>query len=449
MERAELARKLYASLSQAGHSDRSGVVAEACDVVVVEEREPARFCVAFADAVAAGGTVFLANPGWGAAERAQFNALVATKSLEPRAGDGLFATGSEMTAPSAAPGQSTRANLKSKNDEGWLCIPTGGSTGKLKLARHDEDTLHAAARGFAEHFCVRRVNAVGVLPLHHVGGLMGWLRCALTGGEFVATSWKEIEAGVVPLLPARDDGWFLSLVPTQLQRLLAQPPAVAWLRGFRAVLVGGGAAWPELVAAGAQAKVPLAFTYGTTETAAAVAALRPEEFLAGGRGCGTALPHARVSVDGAGTLVVEGTSLFRGYWPGRREVGPWVTEDTGVFDEHGSLCVLGRRDSLIITGGEKVPPGEVEAALRATGEFEDVAVVGVPDGQWGSIVVACYPTSGREPDFARVVVGLERLAVWKRPKRFVPLATWPRDAAGKVNRLELARQAGEQNLARG
>ncbi len=242
-------------------------------------------------------------------------------------------------------------------------------------------------------------------------------------------------------------------MPTQLSRLLARPGAGEWLRGFRAVLVGGGPAWPELAAAGVRAGLPLAFTYGATETAAAVAALRPEEFLAGGRGCGAALPHANLTLAHDGEICVRGASVFRGYWPEPSAAGAWVSADRGFFDARGSLHVLGRRDAVIITGGEKVEPAEVEAVLRATGEFADVAVVGVPDAAWGSVVVACYPggppESGvgaprpprTEPDWARVAAGLEKLAVWKRPKKFAALAAWPRDVAGKIDRVALARLA--------
>ena len=136
-----------------------------------------------------------------------------------------------------------------------------------------------------------------------------------------------------------------------------------------------------------------------TETAAMVTALRPEEFLAGRRGCGSALPHARVELDADGVIQIAAESLFRGYYPHWREGGgPWPTEDLGRFDEHGSLHVLGRRDAVIITGGEKIEPGEVEAVLRATGQFADVAVIGVPDAEWGEAVVACYPAGTKEPD---------------------------------------------------
>ena len=395
MERAQLAYLL----------GTPAIVCEPRDVVV-EEGDPARFTAVFADAVAMGGTVFVADPSWGQAERAQFNALVAQK-------------------PEAADRASGR---------GWLCLPTGGSSGAIKLARHDEETISAAVNGFCAHFGVRRVNAVGLLPLNHVSGLMAWLRTVLTGGEYRPWSWKALESGARPPLPAGKGDWFLSLVPTQLQRLLGDPEAVDWLRGFRAIFIGGGPAWPELIAAGAQERLPLAFSYGMTETAAMVTALKPREFLEGGRGSGSSLPHARVTVDAEARVMIEGESLFRGYWPGQRSEGPWATDDSGRFDEHGRLHLLGRRDALIITGGKKVDPAEVEEALRATGRFADVAVIGVPDAEWGEVVAAFFPLQeGRS--FNQPV--LEELAAYKRPKRYVALADWPRNAQGKVNREAL------------
>ena len=79
------------------------------------------------------------------------------------------------------------------------------------------------------------------------------------------------------------------------------------------------------------------------------------------------------------------------------------------------------------------------AALRATGEFDDVAVLGVPDAEWGEAVVACYPATARAPDLERVTQALvAQLAPPARPKRYVAVADWPRNAQGKLNRALLA-----------
>jgi o-succinylbenzoate---CoA ligase len=398
MERVELIRLLGAR--------PAGAVA--VQTSIVSEREPARFIERFTQAVAAGGTVFLADPQWGERELAQFEALV----NRPRvAGD-----------------------EEERSEQGWLCIPTGGSSGNLRLARHDTGTLAAAVRGFGAHFGVKQINVVGVLPLYHVSGLLAWLRTVFTGGTYLPWSWKALEAGAYPHLAHGAGDWFISLVPTQLQRLVGNAQTEAWLRGFRAVFVGGGPAWPELIEAAARARLPLSFAYGMTETAAMVTALRPEEFLAGERGCGRALPHTQIELSADGRISLRGTSLFRGYWPEMRTEDSWITEDLGRFNSQGGLDVLGRNDALIITGGEKVDPAEVEAALRATGQFADVAVIGVPDARWGEVVVAFYAaTHGAEVELPV----LPQLAAFKWPKRVIAVPEWPRNAQGKVNRAAL------------
>jgi o-succinylbenzoate---CoA ligase len=394
MERRELANLL-------GGYQRHRAAAH---VVIGQDQD---FAERFATAVASEGPVFLTAAEWGEREQAQHAALAAQH----------------------APDSLRR---------GWLAIPTGGSSGAMKLARHDGETLGAAVAGFVNHFGVRRAHVVGLLPRHHVGGLLGWLRAMLTGGSYCPADWKEVVRGEWPDLPMRteaDAGWFVSLVPTQLARLLAQPAAVERLRRFRAVLVSGGPSSPDLLARAAAAGVPLALGYGATETAAMVTVLRPEEFAAGRRDCGTGLPHARLRLDEAGVVHVRATSLFRGYWPAMMVADEWCAGDRGAFTDEGGLLVRGRSDALIITGGEKVAPAEIEEALRAAGWLE-VVVVGVSDAQWGQRVVACVPPGG-----PAALPALATLAAWKRPKELRVIAPWPVNALGKINRAEVARLA--------
>ena len=162
MERTELARLLGVGRSAGAPRD-----------VVIEESRPDRFMRVFGEAVAAGGTVLVTDPAWGAVERAQ------VPGLERKAGSEIRDLDVE---------------------HGWLGLPTGGSSGALRWARHDQDTVAAAVRGGCGHFAVSRVNAVGVLPLHHVSGLMGWMRCALTGGCYLPWEWSDLEAGRWPQL---------------------------------------------------------------------------------------------------------------------------------------------------------------------------------------------------------------------------------------------------------
>ena len=357
-----------------------------------------------------GGFTFLRDPKWSAADRACADAIQRSALDDPR----------------------------SAIESGWLCIPTGGSSGGIRFARHDERTLTAAARGFCAHFGLERVNAVGVLPAHHVSGLMARVRCAETGGEHAAWDWKRLEAGERPLVSGGD--WVLSLVPTQLQRLMTSPESLQWLRRLRIIFIGGAPLWSQLAENAARERLSLSLSYGMTETAAMVTAVKPEEFLAGDRTSGGALPHAQVEVSEEGIVSVEGASVFRGYFPEQRTTREFVTEDLGEFDARGHLRILGRRDAVIISGGEKIQPAEIEAVLRASGRFSDVAVIGAPDAVWGQAVVACYLADGRV-DLERGIGDVlnEKLSAHKRPKRYVPIAAadWPRNAQGKVNRTAL------------
>jgi O-succinylbenzoic acid--CoA ligase len=176
-----------------------------------------------------------------------------------------------------------------------------------------------------------------------------------------------------------------------------------------------------------------------TETAAMITALPPADFAAGVRSCGPVLPHVSLQIGPDGAIRLASEALFRGYHPQWREAGDFVTPDRGSLDVSGHLHLLGRRDQVIITGGEKVDPAEVEAALRHSGEFSEVVVLGVPDPEWGERVVAAYPASAR-PNLAKVNAVLSQsLAPAKGPKKYIPLADWPVNAQGKVNRAEVAR----------
>jgi O-succinylbenzoic acid--CoA ligase len=403
MERVELNRLLGGT-----------VATQASRRTLISEPEPRKFMAAFIQALAGEGEIFLCDPKWGAVERSQVDALLRT----PTSGTLLPTAG-----------------------RGWLMIPTGGTSGQVRFARHDSFTIAAAVKGFAQHFEFSQVNAAGVLPLHHVSGFMAWMRCVLTGGTYRPLDWKTVEEGVMPTLPVKVHGWVLSLVPTQLERLLRQEAAIEWMRKFRMIFIGGGPIWPELLDKSRALKLPLSLGYGMTESAAMLAGLRTTDFLTGMRSCGTVMPHVTVQISGEGAISIDGESLFRGYFPQWRAPGEFVTKDGGYRDRNGHLYITGRRDTVIISGGEKVDPAAVEEVLRGSGELPQVVVLGVPDAEWGQVVIATYPEEPA-PKLKKVAEAMNRLlSPAKRPKLFVPLSRWPVNENGKVNRAEVAHLA--------
>lgn len=327
-----------------------------------------------------------------------------------------------------------------------VMIATGGTTSGLRFAVHTWATLEQAALGLQTWLGGGPIDSVCMLPLHHVSGLMQAVRSFATGGVLTLWDWSRATAGRFPTLESGGSA-VTSLVPTQLSRLLDLPGGADWLRTLRCVFLGGAAAWPELLARARSERIAVAPCYGMTETAAQITTLAPAEFLSGMGGVGAALPHAAVEiVDDAGSVLpagIEGRvrvragSLFHGYFPDASvtPVAVFDTSDRGVLDEGGRLTVLGRIDAIINTGGEKVDPHEVEAALRALGAA-DAAVLGVPDAHWGELVIAVI--AGCTLDDAALHARLRQtLAPHKVPKRFVRVDALPRSEAGKLDRRTL------------
>lgn len=417
--------------------------------VCLAEREPIPFLAGFLAACLADGAVFLCNPNWTPGEWRQVFDLVRPELVWGLEGDVSNRGSQPDPAKSLSTGSAT---------PGRILIPTGGSSGQVRFAIHTWETLIASVQGFQQYFQVKGVNALCVLPLYHVSGLMQVLRSLTSGGQLLIYPFRALAEGTLPAIdPA---GFFISLVPTQLHRLLStsqltQPgdrPIPDWLSQFHAVLLGGGPAWPELLTAARQQQIPLALTYGMTETASQIAALKPEAFLAGDNSCGQVLPHAQVMVCDAagkplaanqiGSITIQARSLALGYYPAQplsgSRPGVFQPDDLGCFTAQRELRIVGRSSDKIISGGEKVFPAEVEAAVRATQWVEDVAVVGVPDAHWGQVVTALYvprPSSVSAQTLQAAIA--PTLSRFKHPKYWIPVRQLPRNAQGKVSREQL------------
>ena len=199
-------------------------------------------------------------------------------------------------------------------------------------------------RSFREFYQVAQINSICVLPLYHVSGLMQLIRSLLTDGQIVISNLTNIAS----LNLSIDLGnYFISLVPTQLHKLLALDPG--WLQQFHTILLGGAPPSIELLAQARRAQLPLALTYGMTETAAQITSLKPAEFLAGNQSCGRVLPHVEIELrataaDGIGMICIKSKSMMLGYFPAINPVTYFEPDDLGKIDRQGYLTILGRQD---------------------------------------------------------------------------------------------------------
>jgi O-succinylbenzoic acid--CoA ligase len=399
---------------------------ESPPAVLLAESEPEAFLGGLLAAVAAGAPVFLANPAWRENEWAQVAA-----QLKPALtwGEAELPPGADAES-AALPGPDLRPFV------GHILIPTGGTGGRVRFATHTWETLGAAVAGYAAFFRVQPVHAWCVLPLWHVSGLMQAVRTFETGGRLALGDYRE-QAASAPGMPGRE-AFHLSLVPTQLGRVLAREGGADWLRSFGLILLGGAALPEDLQAAARASGLRVAGSYGMTETAAMVAVQRPADFLAGEPLAGEVFPHAQVTVED-GEIAIRAASLFRGYYPElpaeRAEFRPG---DEGLLDEKGRLRVSGRRDRLIISGGEKIDPLEVEAVIRRLAPGAEALVAGEPDPDWGQRVVALM--AGVDEAGLQTLTDALRghLQPAHLPKRWIRVKTLPLKPNGKLDRVRLA-----------
>ncbi len=265
------------------------------------------------------------------------------------------------------------------------------------------------------------------LPLNHVGGLTILLRSALYGTAAEIHPGFDLERVAAALASGRIS--IVSLVPTQLVRLL---DAGAAIERPRLLLVGGGPLPADALAAAIQRGATVVGTYGLTEACSQVCTLAPSEAHAHPGSVGRPLLGVEVRIED-GQILVRGPNVA----PAAADADGWLRSgDLGRLDGDGFLRLAGRREDLIVSGGENVRPERVEAALRSLPGVADAAVVGVADREWGERVEAhVVLAAGAEPSTAEL---LERaravLARHELPKRIHFRAELPRTATGKLQR---------------
>ncbi len=340
---------------------------------------------------------------------------------------------------------------------------TSGTTGHPKGAQLSHDNLLALLpRALAQwgNWHEGDVNLV-CLPLFHIGG-SGWGLVGLYRGvENVLT--RDFDPPAILRIIEQQRVSKAIFVPAMMLFLLQAPQARHTdFSSLELIVYGASPAPLDLIRSALKGfGCQLAQVYGLTETTGAITYLGPEDHgehaIERMKSCGRPMEGVEIKVVDAagkalaprevGEIVCRTPQVMLGYWnleeATRRAIrdGWFHTGDAGYVDEDGYFYIYDRVKDMIVSGGENIYPAEVESALFGHPAVADVAVIGVPDEQWGEAVKAVVV---KQPgavvgaaeliDYAR-----ERIAGYKLPRSVDFVAALPRNAAGKILKRELRR----------
>jgi acyl-CoA synthetase (AMP-forming)/AMP-acid ligase II len=225
---------------------------------------------------------------------------------------------------------------------------------------------------------------------------------------------------------------------------------------LRTIVYGGGPMYVDSLKKAMAAFGPIfAQVYGQGESPMTITGLRRTDHEAGDDAILGSVGYARSGMDVAvlrddgtpavtgevGEIVCRGDAVMSGYWNNPDATrstlkdGWLYTGDMGSFDERGYLTLRDRSKDVVISGGSNIYPREVEEVLLTHPGVSEAAVVGAPDAEWGEVVVA-FIVGAVEPALLDAHL-LERIARFKRPKRYLFVDALPKNSYGKVLKREL------------
>lgn len=360
-----------------------------------------------------------------------------------------------------------------EDDATAILMYTSGTTARPKavLLTHGDFTQYVTSNvELADG--TPRGTALVCAPLYHIAGATNIMSNVWAGRRMVLLPQFEAEAWLDAV--EREGVTHAFVVPTMLKQILDHPSFSRRDLSSLQVLSYGGAPMPFPVIRRAieafPANVGFVNAFGQTETTSTLTVLGPDDHRLSGvpefdeiklrrlRSIGRPLPDVEVRVvddEGrdlprgeVGELWVRTPRVMKGYRTNAGIESPvrgdgWLpTRDMAWIDEEGYIFLAGRKDDMIIRGGENIAPAEVESTLFSHPAVEDVAVVGVPDIEWGQRVAAFVVRRSNSDVTAEELIEFcrQRLASFKKPDFVYFVPELPKNPLGKVLRRELRDQ---------
>jgi fatty-acyl-CoA synthase len=298
-------------------------------------------------------------------------------------------------------------------------------------------------------------------PLFHAGPMMDLaVPLLLRGGRLVVGATTGFDPAVLMRTIAAERATVMTIYPTMWRRLLGLPDLHIYdCSSLRLLLTGGEPISVPLLRT-IYARFPMAGfvnTYGSTEGGPITTFLASEdrERKSGSVGKPAFSVEVRIAdenetpvADGVtGELLVRSPFVCKGYANPPEDMaycsgGWWHTGDLAYRDKEGFIWIAGRKKDMIISGAENIYPIEIEQVIAELDGVVDVAVVGVPDVEWGESVAAYIVLApGKSLDPVAVVEHCRRhLASYKKPRHIIFIDSLPRTTVNKVSKETLRAQ---------
>lgn len=344
-----------------------------------------------------------------------------------------------------------------------VILYTSGSTGRPKGVPLSHKNLFFSSVGYITDVGLTfNDTTLTSAPIFHVGGLniltLPLLQCG--GTVFLQQEFDPEETWEIM---ATEDVSVMFTIPTMLNMMTSVDDWQSHdLDSLRLMIAGGEPVRNGLKQSLREIGVPLVAGYGLTETTDGTLLLRPEYAMEKGPKCnGKAFSHVdakivdddgnEVEVGEEGELLHRGATVADGYLNRPEETeetwanGWFHTGDIARQDEGGHYYIIGRKDEMIITGGENVYPSEVEEAIYSHDSVEEAIVFGKPNADWGEVVTAVIATNddlGAE-ELSQFLEG--RIAGFKRPKNYVFTDELPKSGSGKIQRQSIIDEHTKDN----
>jgi acyl-CoA synthetase (AMP-forming)/AMP-acid ligase II len=342
---------------------------------------------------------------------------------------------------------------------------TSGTTGRPKGAVLSHLNLLVQTITHMRTAGLRGAGDVGLIaaPLFHIAGIATLVPSMLLGATVVLAPPGTFDPAATLDLIEREGVTSMFLVPTQWQALCARPDIGTRHLRLRSLSWGASPALPSTLDAMAAAfpGVPNVAVFGQTEMSPVTCSLDGADAPGRTGSVGRPLPTVDVRVvDDAmvdvpvgeiGEIVYRSPALMSGYWRNPEGTaaalaGGWFhSGDLVRMDADGFVTVVDRKKDMIISGGENIYSSEVEAAIDGHPKVREVAVVAGPHPVWVETPVAfVVPADPDDPPTTTEIVErvAERLASYKKPTRVEIVAELPRNASGKVLKVDLRRRLG-------